>query len=1139
MKNLIKLLAPLYLLLCIGQINAQESYYVRQPGYWTLGLNGGLAYQSSDIKTTLQGWGVGATLAKNLYYQPGSTFAFDLRGRLLYDQSYGLDHFRSYGIVENPTLQNYLTENGGEGYVFQNNKTHHGELGLEGVLSFNRLREKTNINLAFFGGIGLGYYATLMDQKDGSGQIYDYSSIDPEGRRQPNKADLQNLLDGRYESKAEGFGKYGQLGFMPDLGIELGYQLTPRFSIGLGHKLTFTRTDLFDGNQWNESNRVTGDNDLHHYTNLHLRWILEEDKEEQKPPVIELLNPISSPHQTRDPLAIIKAKIKHINSAMDIRYEVNGRTADFDFRKEILDDNFYLRPGENVVDITATNSAGSDQERVIIYYREVDVVTPPTTDTRNPRVNFTNPANETEYVANERYRVTATVLNVDRQQDIDFKVNGRSVSDFDFDARNDRFSADIVLRSGENRLQITVSNSSRLTDSDEAVVMFDKKEIVDNLPVVTITRPSSDPYTTKTDRYNIEADVFNVPDKIDISFTVNGERLRSFNFENNKVSGTVSLKEGNNNITITGKNNRGVASDQVTIRYDKEVEVSVVPPVVKITSISQPAIDPFNPTVCKVSVKADVKNVDGKSDIQFYLDGQLSSDFTYSGGKLTAVLNLIAGGDNHTVRIKASNKAGSDEDSEQITSCSGTPTGEAPEVDITAPTQTTTDNASQTIKASIKNVEDKNDITVKLNGRKVNRFDYDSRTKTLSAAITLDEGNNTVIVTAANNYGTDSDEITIRYNKAVVPQKTPPVVTISSPDNNSTTSASTAVLTGTVEHVFEKKDISVLLNGSPVTRFDFATRNGRLTADIKGLRVGKNTITIKATNADGQDEASIEITFKEAMLLPKVTITSPKNATTTDKNNALVNATLANVTTTEDITFKVNGKTVKDFTYRNNQLTATINLKEGKNEIFVEGENESGKHSDQIEVTYKEAVPLPVVSITSPRTGTQTSAKTVELTATLTNVASNDDITVKVNGRELTKYSFRKGILTATVNLQTGKNTLFIEGRNSAGKDSGEVTVTHQAAAPPQINGFALSQPTIDPFNPTVAKTNATATLVNINSKNQIKLYLNGKSVTDFDFDTSTNKVKKVLTLAPGNNTVKLVVENEDGRVEETRTMEF
>ncbi|MFT7450785.1 MAG: hypothetical protein ACI9VN_001505, partial [Patescibacteria group bacterium] len=39
MKNLIKILLSLSLL-CSIQLNAQESTYVRQPGYWTLGLNG-------------------------------------------------------------------------------------------------------------------------------------------------------------------------------------------------------------------------------------------------------------------------------------------------------------------------------------------------------------------------------------------------------------------------------------------------------------------------------------------------------------------------------------------------------------------------------------------------------------------------------------------------------------------------------------------------------------------------------------------------------------------------------------------------------------------------------------------------------------------------------------------------------------------------------------------------------------------------------------------------------------------------------------------------------------------------------------------------------------------------------------------
>jgi len=93
------------------------------------------------------------TLAKNLYYQPGSPISFDARGRWLYSQSIGLDTKRATGLENNDALNGSREAGEGldyttlpaEGYVFQNNKTHQFELGLEGVLTANRLRERTGI----------------------------------------------------------------------------------------------------------------------------------------------------------------------------------------------------------------------------------------------------------------------------------------------------------------------------------------------------------------------------------------------------------------------------------------------------------------------------------------------------------------------------------------------------------------------------------------------------------------------------------------------------------------------------------------------------------------------------------------------------------------------------------------------------------------------------------------------------------------------------------------------------------------------------------------------------------------------------------------------------------------------------------
>ena len=281
----------------------------------------------------MDGYGFGLTLGKNLYYKPGAPLIFDLRGRALYSQSYGLDAQRSYGILRNDALNgfnsslDYTKDNGGTGFVFQNHKTHMGELGLEGVLTFNKLREQTNVILSVFGGVGLDWYKTNLDQRDRNGLYSDaYLAIDTLRSVSSIRQNLKNnILDGNYETSAQEHGEFGRLGIMPNVGLELGYQLTPNFSIGMGHKVTFAGTDLLDGQKWENNNLATNDNDIHHYTNLNLRWIIQPKENKIDPPVIEIIEPFSNPHTSRNPNGYVRAKISNIKSAMDINYLVNGR----------------------------------------------------------------------------------------------------------------------------------------------------------------------------------------------------------------------------------------------------------------------------------------------------------------------------------------------------------------------------------------------------------------------------------------------------------------------------------------------------------------------------------------------------------------------------------------------------------------------------------------------------------------------------------------------------------------------------------------------------------------------------------------------------------------------------------------------
>ncbi|MEO1714071.1 MAG: hypothetical protein AAFU60_12130, partial [Bacteroidota bacterium] len=360
-----------------GQVSANAN----KGGQLTLGLNAGWSYQSSDIRTNFEGFGIGATLAKNLYYRPGAALSFDARGRLLFARQYGYDPFRNTDIEFNQALNgssaldylNYPTSlNEPEGFVFQNHQTTLGELSVEGVFTLNRLKEQTNIIASLYGGIGLDWYRTKIDQANPGGAYYDgYAGIDENAPTSAILRDLRNtVLDGDFETIADGYNNTGKVDFMPSVGVELGYQFTPNFSITAGHRLTFAGNDLLDGQQWENAN-----NDLYHYTSLGLNWTVGRRATARgKAPEITITEPRSNPFRTPSVNGIVRARIIRVNSAADVNCTVNGRSVPFQFINDNFYLSFYLDPGRNEVLIQATNPFGSDAKRVVILLEGNDII---------------------------------------------------------------------------------------------------------------------------------------------------------------------------------------------------------------------------------------------------------------------------------------------------------------------------------------------------------------------------------------------------------------------------------------------------------------------------------------------------------------------------------------------------------------------------------------------------------------------------------------------------------------------------------------------------------------------------------------------------------------------------------------------
>ena len=114
MKKTFRLLTAFLLFLttaiaAFGQNVSQNAtpllqHFNEPKGYLTLGLDLGLAYQSSDVKSAFGGWGIGVTLEKNLLHNAGGPIDFGVRGRLMYAKTLGFNTLPSTGVTNNPAV---------------------------------------------------------------------------------------------------------------------------------------------------------------------------------------------------------------------------------------------------------------------------------------------------------------------------------------------------------------------------------------------------------------------------------------------------------------------------------------------------------------------------------------------------------------------------------------------------------------------------------------------------------------------------------------------------------------------------------------------------------------------------------------------------------------------------------------------------------------------------------------------------------------------------------------------------------------------------------------------------------------------------------------------------------------------------
>jgi len=881
--------------------NSTFDYY--SPGWWTFGITGGASWQGSDV-CAIPGWGVGVDLAKNVYHRPYGLLDFDLRGRALYTQSYGADHFRTYGINNNPAVNGTngnadYTAPEGPGFTFMNHRTEIGELSLEGVLTANRLRENTGIILQGFGGIGLNGYEVRTDQLSYNNELHDVSSIDIDRRRLDVLSQIGTYGD--YETLAEDYENTIRVSAMPSLGLGVGYQLTPWLSAGVEHKTTWAMHDNLDGQRFNvENDNLSEDKDRYNHTSLYLRFRLgkrnydaigEEPETPRTPecpmPIISFSTPKKAVSTTKTRNYNISATVENIESRNNIEMTLNGKAYNkfsYSEKRDRLSALLNLHEGDNEITITVTNDCGKTDFISRVITLEEDVVrgidvgpTPEPRPQKNyPTVRITRPSADPYRSDESVVRLTAEIEHVSGRDDIIFKINRRTTDNFNFGYFDDKITADIPLDTENTIVSIEVRNQHG-SDTDtrklinNALCHYTGNDDRNNEPSVRITRPSADPYTTSENSVSLRATIKNVDSKRDITYTLNGERSSNFEYDSysDKFTSTVPLNTERVEVKITAENHYGKDSDNTTIRTSASCEPEYVSrPTVQ---INKPMSNPYNTDRSSQRVVATIKNVTEKESIHVKVNNKRIYNFSFIDSKdeVSFTANLDAG--KNTVIIEASNSAGRDSDDTVINYNAV----EKPRVTITTPKSDPYSTKSNTanIIATIRNIDSKSNITFKVNGKK-RPFDYNTYKGKLTADIDLQSGNNTVVIKAVNSAGSDSDDTVIEYKKGrgvvtgdnIVTEifAPKPTVKITKPTTSSFHKSSDEKVTviATITNVKSKEDITFTIDGKVKTNFKYMSRHKRFTADIV-LNEGENKIKITGRNGKKKASDDITITYKK------------------------------------------------------------------------------------------------------------------------------------------------------------------------------------------------------------------------------------------------------------------------------------
>ena len=754
-------------------------------------------------------------------------------------------------------------------------------------------------------------------------------------------------------------------------------------------------------------------------------------------PQLTMVQPSTQVTSQQNSSLLLKTVVMNVNSASQIKLFLNGLAilgGTYNASTHIFQKSLNLNQGTNTIKIIATNDCSSEELVYNVTY----------TPCVNPAVSFIQPAGTNTTVNTPTTVVKALVQNVTSASQIQLKVNGIVRLGGTYNPSTQLFEHTISLVDGENTVEIKATNAC---GSDVKTTKITKRPCVG--PQLTMVQPSTQVTSQENSSLLLKTVVMNVSSASQIKLFLNGIAILggNYNASTHIFQKSLNLNQGTNTIKVIATND--CSSEELV--YNVTYTPCVAPGVTLVSPAS-----PTTTSNTTMQVSALVTNVSSANQIVLTVNGSVISGGSYNASTqlFTRTVSLASG--SNTIMVKATNECGSDQKSVTATyrPCHGA------EIAMIAPTtaSTTVENSAYTVKATITNVTSSNQIQLNVNGAAVGGGTLNAGSNLFQKSLTLNEGTNTITITATNDCGTETETFVIVYKPCVSP-----IVTILTPAGRKINTDQEMILVkAKVQHVDQASQITLMVNGKTIPGGTYNASTQIFQQNIR-LSRGLNKINVVAKTDCGQSFGSVTVNFSPCVP-PTLALIEPTLATVSSQTGSVaVKANVQNIASANQIVVTVNGTPVSggSFNASTGVYENTVTVTEPVSTVVVKATSDCGEASGSFVVKHTPCN-SPTIALVAPTT-METSESTALIKATLQNISSVSQVVLTVNGAVVPGGTLNTaGLFQKTISLNVGDNTVRIQVTNGCGtknkkfqiKREQMITICHH----PQSNDEEFTQ---------------------------------------------------------------------------------